>query len=287
MNCQDVINLYQIWNVYQEVVAANEENNRNRVRRWWAKPHIRHNYLQGYGGYRSVFLYFKLNDEEEFYRFTNLTIHQFNFVFEILKPFLVKRSRRPPLPAQLRFAAVLNYLAKGDSQLKNAWFTSIGESTMYAIVPEVCKIISQQLVPRYVRQPSSADFKRVAEEFEQVLHFPHCIGTIDGRHCPIRQPKHSGSAYYNYKKFFSLNMMAICDVHQRFLMFNLGGYGSFNDAFTFNNSDICEMLQDNQAIPIPELLPNSNIMAPYYLIGDGGFPNEYFQLPIESYQAKN
>ncbi|XP_023319391.1 uncharacterized protein LOC111694669 [Trichogramma pretiosum] len=126
---------------------------------------------------------------------------------------------------------------------------------MYAIVPEVCKIIYQQLVPRYVRQPSSADFKRVAEEFVQVLHFPHCIGTIDGRHYPIRQPKHSGNAYYNYKKIFSLNMMTICDVHQRFLMFNLGGYGSFNDAFTFNNSDICEMLQDNQAIPIPELLP--------------------------------
>ncbi|XP_014235503.1 protein ALP1-like [Trichogramma pretiosum] len=144
---------------------------------------------------------------------------------------------------------------------------------MYAIVPEVCSLIRKVLGPKYLKRPSTADFRRIAEEFDE-LHFPHCIGAIDGRHCPIRSPKHSGSAFFNYKKFNSIVlMMAICDRHERFTMINLRGYGSTNDAFTLNNSDISEMLEnDPRALPAPEMLPNSNTVAPFYLLGDGGFP---------------
>ncbi|KAL7287688.1 hypothetical protein TKK_0018082 [Trichogramma kaykai] len=115
---------------------------------------------------------------------------------------------------------------------------------MYAIVPDVCSLITKVLGPKYLKRPSSADFRRIAEEFDE-LHFPHCIGAIDGRHCPIRSLKLSGSAFFNYKKFNSIVLMAICDRHERFTMINLGGYGSTNNAFTLINSDISEMLEND------------------------------------------
>ncbi|KAL7286638.1 hypothetical protein TKK_0019134 [Trichogramma kaykai] len=222
-----------------------------------------------------------MNNDEEFYSFTNFTIHQFNVVCGILLPYLEKNSCRPALPSELRFAAVLNYLAKADSVHKNALFYTIGESTLYAIVPEVCKIICAVLGPRYLRKPSTEDLKRVAYEFNQ-LDFPHCIGLLDGKHCEVRKPKHSGSAYYNYKKFHSIVMMAISDIHKRFLMINVGGYGSLNDAFTFNNSDICAGLENGElCLPPPELIPGSNLLVPYFLIGDGGFPlKQYLMKPF-------
>ncbi|CAB0043209.1 unnamed protein product [Trichogramma brassicae] len=112
-----------------------------------------------------------------------------------------------------------------DSAHKNALFYSIGQSTLYAIVPEVFGVISTVLAQRYLRKPSVEDFKRVAEEFNG-LDFPHCVGLLDGKHCSIRKPMHSGSAYYNYKKFHSIVLVAIPDIHKRFLMVNLGGYGT-------------------------------------------------------------
>uniref|UniRef100_A0ABD2WYP2 DDE Tnp4 domain-containing protein n=1 Tax=Trichogramma kaykai TaxID=54128 RepID=A0ABD2WYP2_9HYME len=221
-----------------------------------------------------------MHNEEEFYSFTNITIHQFNVLRDMLGPYLEKSSNRPSLPSVLRFAAVLNNLAKADSAHKNALFYSIGQSTLYAIVPEVCDILSTVLGQRYLRKPSLEDFKRVAEELTG-LDFPHWVGLLDGKHCSIRKPMHSGSAYYNYKKFHSIVLLAITNIHKRSLIVNLGGYGSLNDAFTFNNSDICAGLEKSEvSIPPPELLPGSEALVPYYLIGDGGFPvKQYLMKP--------
>ncbi|KAL7289182.1 hypothetical protein TKK_0017125 [Trichogramma kaykai] len=155
---------------------------------------------------------------------------------------------------------------------------------------QLCLIISLRVTPytkiqcllnwkiNYLRKPSVADLRTVANEFE-ALDLPHCFGVIDEKHCHVRKPKHSGSAYYNYKKFFNINLLAICNYNKRFLMINLGGYGSVNDAFTFNNSDIYEGLENGEiSLPQPELIPGSNVFSPYFLIGNGGFPLKHYLL---------
>ena len=48
--------------------------------------------------------------------------------------------------------------------------------------------------------------------------------------------------------------------------------GSFNDAGIFNNSDLGRgIAQELIDLPASTLLPNSNILSPYFLIADGGF----------------
>ena len=80
---------------------------RKLFRRWWSKPRIRWNYISGYGGFASAYRYFKFNDGEEFKEFTRMTPDQFNYIFDLVKLQLQKRSRRVPLPPEVRLAIVL------------------------------------------------------------------------------------------------------------------------------------------------------------------------------------
>lgn len=87
------------------------EKPRNKQRqRWWVKPHnclqIRHSY----GAYEKVFKYFKINDYEEFFKFTRMTMPQFNYLHELLKPKLEKNSHCEFLCPEVRIALVFKYV---------------------------------------------------------------------------------------------------------------------------------------------------------------------------------
>ena len=83
---------------------------RKKFRRWWSKPLVRQNYLTGYGCYERVFQYFCIRDEEQFINFTRMNVQTFMYVYDLVRERLVKRSRRPPLPSELRFSLTLKYV---------------------------------------------------------------------------------------------------------------------------------------------------------------------------------
>ncbi|XP_016839763.1 protein ALP1-like [Nasonia vitripennis] len=249
------------------------DRKRKKFRRWWSKPLIRQNYLSGYGGYAMVFRYFQLNDEEQFIHFTRMNVQTYNYVYDLIRDRLVKRSRRTHLPPELRFSLTLNYLAHADSIRKQEYFYSIGLSTVKQIIPEVCAVLCEVLVPLFLQFPSTQQFEVIASDFMQDLYFPNCIGAIDGRHCRIDKPPGSGSLFFNYKHFYSIVLMASCDSKQRFTWATVGDYGSCNDAGIFAESDLGQALSQNQIqLPPSQLPPNSEVRSPYVLIGDGGFP---------------
>lgn len=107
-------------------------------------------------------------------------------------------------------------------------FFRIGKSTLYNIIPEVCNAIWKILQPIYLQCPQEEDeWIRIAEEFNNIWNFPNCIGAIDGKHCRIQAPPNSGSAFYNYKSYFSLILMAIADARYRFIWIDIGDYGIY------------------------------------------------------------
>lgn len=50
----------------------------------------------------------------------------------------------------------------------------------------------------------------IADKFEEKWNMPHCIGSIDGKHCIFQAPSNAGSMFYNYKKSHSIVLLGIC-----------------------------------------------------------------------------
>ncbi|KMQ88379.1 nuclease harbi1-like protein [Lasius niger] len=207
----------------------------------------------------------------------------------MVRPLLLKRSRRRPLPVKLKLAATLAFLAHGDSIKSKAWEFRIGKSTMYKIVIEVCQAIWTILQPLYLPEPSYELWTQIAENFFSKWQFPNCVGAIDGRHMQIQAPPNSGSEFFNYKKYFSLVLMASCDASYKFTWVDIGQYGSISDGGVWSNSAFADGLEHGEAkLPPPKMLPGSHIKFPYIFVADEAFPlNAYLMRPYPRTALQN
>lgn len=85
---------------------------------------------------------------------------------------------------------------------------------------------------------SAADWLIVAEEFEHKWQFPHCIGALDGKHIVLQAPINSGSEFFNYKRQFSIVLMAAVDANYSFLFTYVGYHERISDRGVFKNTDM-------------------------------------------------
>nr|CAI5842890.1 unnamed protein product [Callosobruchus analis] len=129
----------------------------------------------------------------------------------------------------MRLAITLRFLATGDSYKSLMYLFQVSYSTISLIVPEVCEAISSVLKD-YIKVPKDAlEWKDVARNFEIKWNFPHCIGAIDGKHVQIICPANTGTEYFNYKKTFSIVLMAIVDGNYCFQYVHIGCQGRMSD----------------------------------------------------------
>ena len=103
---------------------------------------------------------------------------------------------------------------------------------------------------------------------------PHCIGAIDGKHIATKAPFKSGTLFHNYKSFFSIVLMAICDANYCFIYVDVGNYGSNNDSGVLLNSQMGKDFKERKMnIPEPSNLDGfEGGKLPYSLVGDEIFP---------------
>nr|CAH7733261.1 unnamed protein product [Callosobruchus chinensis] len=92
-----------------------------------------------------------------------------------------------------------------------------------------------------MKPPSSKErWLEIAENYYKRTNFPNCVGSVDGKHIRLISPLHSGSAFYNYKKFYSVVLLAVVDSEYRFIAVDVGAYGrdsdSSDEAFPLNNN---------------------------------------------------
>ena len=78
---------------------------------------------------------------------------------------------------------------------KSEWFFNVGLSTIKKVIEEVCFVLCEVLPPLFLRFPTRKQFKVIANDFLVELNMPNCIGALDGRHCRIKKPPHSGTLF--------------------------------------------------------------------------------------------
>ena len=94
------------------------------------------------------------------------------------------------------------YLANGYSFRDLHFSYRIGISTASKVVREVCLSIWSVMRPECIPQPTKEQWELTSLEFERRANFPHGLGAVDGKNIQVIKPEHSGSMFYNYKRFF-------------------------------------------------------------------------------------
>ncbi|XP_041361954.1 uncharacterized protein LOC121377926 [Gigantopelta aegis] len=108
-----------------------------------------------------------------------------------------------------RLSITLRFLATGNTFEDLKFISAISPQSIGRIVIETCEAIISCL-KSYVQLPrTQEEWSLVSQDFKAQWNFPHCLGAIDGKHVAIKKPPGSGYFYYNYKKFFSIVLMAV------------------------------------------------------------------------------
>lgn len=210
---------------------------------------------------------------------------RFDHLHRLTAPMLTKNcTNRTPVSPRERLAVTLRYLATGDSQRSIAFNFVLGRQTVGRIIAETCLVISHVL-KTYISFPESeAQWRAISQDYVEKWQFPHIIGALDGKHVMIQAPANSGSDYYNYKNFFSINLMAMCDAHYKFTYVDIGSYGRDNDSAVFSRTSLCNALEnDTIHVPAKELLGDEQL--PFVVLGDEIFPLKSWLL--KPYPGKN
>ena len=156
----------------------------------------------------------------------------------------------------------------------------IGHSTISLIVREVCSAIWNEMKSKCFPELTPEFWLNTAAEFMARTNFPHCLGALDGKHIRVIKPTDSGSLNFNYKKFFSILLLAICDDNYKFLFVDVGAYGKSSDSTVFKMSVFQKKLLDSSLnIPKPRNVGvgvNENL--PFMFVADEGFGQSQFIL---------
>ena len=202
----------------------------------------------------------------------------------LVAPYITKQDTkfRKAIPASQRLMVTLRFLASGDSQVSLTYLFRMGKKTISSILSETCRAIHKVLCDKYLNAPTKEEqWHKISQDFVELWQFPHVIGAIDGKHIRIQAPNNSGSLFHNYKGFFSLQLLAVCDAKYNFIFADVGQYGCNNDCSVLVNSPIGHAIENNTLdIPEPSKVNGIDRELPYFLLGDEIFPlNSWLMRP--------
>lgn len=165
------------------------------------------------------------------------------------------------------------YLATGTNFAALHFDFCLGKSTINGIVKETCKILWSVLQEAEMPQPTEETWLQISDVFFSKTNFPNCLGSIDGKHIRCKNPNNAGSLYFNYKKYFSIVLIAIADANLNCIAIDVGAHGREADSSVFRESSFGKKLYSNLLqIPGPRVLPSTVDNAqPFVFVADEAF----------------
>lgn len=135
---------------------------------------------------------------------------------------------------------------------------------------------------------SEEEWLNVAKNFDEQWNFPHCCGSLDGKHVVLQAPFNTGSDFYNYKSSFSIVLMALVDADCCFQYVDVGCQGRISDGGVFRNTNLFKKLSENNLnFPERKALKNRENPVPYVFVADEAFSmQEHILKPYAGIQQK-
>ena len=232
---------YSSYSIVLEEERARPERRRRMV---WVKPWLL--WRTTLGHYDTLMQEFMRESRGDFKSYLRIEPAMFREMLDRLLPRITKSDDiRPALAHGLILAITLRFLATGDSYHSLAFNFRVAHNTISILVPQVCSSIVAEYKDEVLVLPSTPDaWREVASGFSRRWNYHHCCGAIDGKHVHIKKPKNSGTAYYNYKGFFSIVLLGLVDADYKFLWVNVGARGSMSDAGVYNESTLEPALRE-------------------------------------------
>ena len=97
-----------------------------------------------------------------------------------------------------------SFLANGEPHRSLAFQFRIHDSCVSVIVRQTLHVICDRLEKVAIPEPNGETLEQTVDVYHRRWHFPHCCGSIDGKHIRIISPGNSETLCFNYKDFHSI-----------------------------------------------------------------------------------
>ncbi|XDV50766.1 hypothetical protein PO909_019778 [Leuciscus waleckii] len=212
-----------------------------------------------YGAYYHLVAELRL-DRDRHLNYFRMNAEQMDHILSLIGGQLTRQTTnyRQSIEPKQRLQVTLRFLGTGESFTSLAFQYRLGTSTVAESVHTTCQAIEQQMMALQFPRPTEDMWRAIASTFWGKWNFPNCLGAIDGKHVTIVSPAHSGSLFFNYKKTFSIVLLALADADYRFTFVQVGDFGRAKGL----------------SVPADFPLPGSGVRGPmpYIIVGDSAFP---------------
>ena len=217
--------------------------------------------------------------------------HLYHEIVRRVGPRIQKQHKffRKALSPGLKVAITLRFLGTGISYHSLAHEFRCPHNTISLVISETCEAIIAEYMEESIKCPKTPEgWKGVARGFSERWNLHNVCGALDGKHVAVKCPPGSGSIYYNYKKFYSIVLMALVDSQYMFLFVDVGAQGITSDGGVFRGTYLYEALEGGYAgLPQPEPLPGTDKPIPFSLIAADAFAlHTWMQKPF-SFRGMN
>lgn len=234
-------------------------------------PSNRRSQKQGF--FKTCIKQLKEKNDNHFFKTTWMNISSFNLLLLLLKHRMERFSNRKAVEPETRLAVTLMFLEQGCNFHVISMAFKLGISTVRKVIYETCDAIWDELHAVYLSLPNSRELRGIANKFYVKTGMPNCLGAIDGKQIHITNPKDNGSMYYNYKKTFSMILMAACDANYVFTYVDVGALRCQSDGGILGRSAFGrKLLNGTLEVPCNTNLPGTSTSFPYYYVASSAFP---------------
>uniref|UniRef100_A0A8C6WH76 DDE Tnp4 domain-containing protein n=1 Tax=Neogobius melanostomus TaxID=47308 RepID=A0A8C6WH76_9GOBI len=202
-------------------------------------------------------------DSQRHHQYFRMSAEQMDHLLSYIGPEIYRQSTnyRAAIEPKQRLAVALRFLASGDSLLSLSFAYRLGHATVQNSVHMVFAAIAKIMLPEFLPKPTEDTWREISLDFWERWNFPNCLG--------------SGSLFFNYKKTFSVVLMALVDAQYRFRVIQVGDYGRTSDGGIYARSALGRgMEQQTLQVPSDAPLPGAARLGniPFVIVGDAAFP---------------